>query len=155
VSGNVLATPDISGFRDFTWGMDFNEVKRNLKLVEDHGDIKYYTKNKDDLKVGTAILKKISYGFYKGKFFAVNIKYQGIDNHVAIKEILGEKYGGYMRFDLNIEKFIYGYKEGNTQITVDFNQISENGFVIYLFKELYEESLRNEKDINKKSIDLL
>ncbi len=94
-------------------------------------------------------------GTYKGRLFSVNIDYQGIDNHVAIKEILGEKYGGYMRFDFNRENFIYGYKEGDTQITLDFNQISEKGFVIYLFKQLHEESLRNEKDINKKSIDLL
>jgi hypothetical protein len=60
-----------TGFRGLLWGADFASVAAQMRLTEDDGGMKFYSRAGDPLKIGAADLKEISYGFYKGQLSEV------------------------------------------------------------------------------------
>ncbi|MGA2468355.1 MAG: hypothetical protein ABSH06_28935 [Thermodesulfobacteriota bacterium] len=89
------------GFAGIKWGTEFSEVKSDMvesrstsNPTEPNVKIKiYYTKKADNLKMGEALLDKIEYGFWKGKFAEVQITAIGPENFDHLKKVLFEKYG--------------------------------------------------------------
>jgi len=60
------------GFRDLKFEQAV-DVCRDMVPVEDGGDTKFYSRKNDSLELSGAKLKKIEYGFYKGKLANVTI----------------------------------------------------------------------------------
>jgi len=54
---------------------------------------KRYERKGDELKIGKAKLDYIQYEFRKGKFYLVEMWFQGIENFNHVKETMFEKYG--------------------------------------------------------------
>lgn len=80
------------GFRDLRFEQSIAACS-GMKLVEDDGDNKYYTRSDEDLHLGSAKLSKITYGFYKGKFALVLADAHGNVNSSALLAVLQEAYG--------------------------------------------------------------
>jgi hypothetical protein len=56
------------GFRGIKWGEDIKAIP-DMILQQDFGDgFAAYTRNNDDLTLGTVTLEQVWYGFYKGRF---------------------------------------------------------------------------------------
>jgi hypothetical protein len=106
------------GFAGIKWNTEFSEVK--LDMVElrsianpTEPDVKikiYYTKKRDNLKMGEAQLDKMEYGFWKGKFAEVHITAAGPENFNQLKKFLFEKYG-------TVEKSTQGLYSWNGPVT--------------------------------------
>ncbi len=60
------------GFRDLKFEQSITTCK-DMALLEDDGDLKFYTCKNDSLEQGGARLLRIEYGFYKGKLANVTI----------------------------------------------------------------------------------
>lgn len=106
------------GFAGIKWGTEFSEVKS--EMVESRSitnptepDVKikiYYTKKRDNLKMGEAQLDKIEYGFFRGQFAEVQITAAGPENFNQLKKFLFEKYG-------TLDKPVQGLYPWNGSVT--------------------------------------
>jgi len=56
-------------------------------------DVKRYERKRDELKIGKAKLDYIHYEFRKGRFYLVEMGFQGIENLNNLKETMFEIYG--------------------------------------------------------------
>src|ERR1044071_5376805 len=60
------------GFRDLKFEQAIESCK-TMVVLEDDGDMKFYTRQDDLLEQGGIKLKSIEYGFYKGKLACVTL----------------------------------------------------------------------------------
>jgi hypothetical protein len=80
------------GFRGIKWGTDISTL-RDMELIEKDGVKALYERKGDDLKIGSAKLKKIQYIFSDGKLSGIGIKTQGENNYNRLKESVFDKFG--------------------------------------------------------------
>jgi hypothetical protein len=81
-----------NSFRGAVFGDSISSY-HTMRLVEDDGNNKYYERTDEDLSLGSAQVKRIVYGFYKGQLFSVNVKTIGLVNSRAVLKILQSLYG--------------------------------------------------------------
>lgn len=77
LSEGLKALDEKNGFRDLTFGAAIEGIE-GMKLIEDGGANKYYSRSEDELSLGGAELTGITYGFYKGKLASVILEAKGI-----------------------------------------------------------------------------
>ena len=135
------------GFAGIKWGTEFSEVKS--EMVESRSvinptepDVKikiYYTKKKDNLKMGEAQFDKIEYGFWKGTFSDVQITATGPENFNHLKKVLFEKYGA-------VDKPVQGLYPWNgsvTRIALRYDEAAKTSLLIIsstkiTFQEIFD-----------------
>ena len=94
------------GFRDLKFEQSV-ESSKDMVLVEDDGDLKFYTRKNDNLELGGAKLKLIEYGFYKGKFATVTITADGEADAAALLKSLETDYGPARKSPRNVTKYYW------------------------------------------------
>ena len=68
---------DITGFRDFKWGMTPKEMGCAYKIEAAGKGVVYYHKFDDTLKYAGRTVNSIKYGFYKNRLFFVELEFGG------------------------------------------------------------------------------
>ena len=81
------------GFRGIKWGTEISTLKDMVFVMAIDKDVKRYERKRDELKIGKAKLDYIQYEFRKGKFYLVEIGFQGIENLNNLKETMFEIFG--------------------------------------------------------------
>ncbi|MGA2468675.1 MAG: hypothetical protein ABSH06_30590 [Thermodesulfobacteriota bacterium] len=81
------------GFRGIKWGTEISTLKDMVFVMAIDKDVKRYERKRDELKIGKAKLDYIHYGFRKGRFYLVEMGFQGIENLNNLKETMFEIYG--------------------------------------------------------------
>jgi hypothetical protein len=71
-TGSVARLDEQYGFRDLKFEQSIKSVS-DAVLLEDAGDLKFYSRKNDTLEWAGARLKTIEYGFYKGKLANITI----------------------------------------------------------------------------------
>ncbi len=105
---------DPDGFRGITWGQDISTVNGLVYSFTNpaYGGIEWYTRKRDEKKIGLAELSNIFYGFWRGKFYSVRIDPKDFMNWNHLKEITFEKFGGdYQWLSIKIEKEGYYFED--------------------------------------------
>jgi len=80
------------GFRDLKFEQSV-ETCKGVALIEDDGDLKFYSRKEDGLELGGAKLKSIEYGFYRGKLATVVITAAGEADAAPLLKSLEADYG--------------------------------------------------------------
>jgi hypothetical protein len=80
------------GFRGVKWGTNINEL-HDMVLYQEDGDTKAYQRNNDKIKIGDAEISLVVYGFYKGRFYAVHIGFNGDSNFKKLKNTFFDQFG--------------------------------------------------------------
>jgi hypothetical protein len=130
-----------NGFRDLTFG---DPPQQGMRVVEDHGDTKYYTRPSDDLTIGGAKIKEISYGFYKGRLYSVLIETEGLLNSRALLEVLQQAYGTGSRPN----RFMDEYMWDGSRVLLYYDQKPVTNEAITMFQSI---PLKNEKTGDEKA----
>lgn len=121
-------------FRGIEWGTDYHEIK-GLTKVTTRSPLDYYTKKDEDMTIGDASLKMVVYIFYENKLCGVILDFKSSSNFEIIKTTLFDRYGeGYQanRYD---EK--YRWSGTNVNITLEYDDITRKGKVIYYYIPIY------------------
>lgn len=130
------------GFRGIKWGTSINDYK-GMVLIETDGDTKFYKKKGDKLSIGEAELNKITYIFYKGKFYSVFIKYEGIGNFDKLKETFTSQYGAPNQPNQYMDDYYwYGDK---VDISFSFTQVTDKGYVLTSYTPIEQEREADKK----------
>jgi hypothetical protein len=143
----VLAQParafqnEPNNFRGIGWGTDYHELKGFTK-VSTQSSLDYYTKKNEGMTMGDARLEMVVYFFYENKFCGAVLNFKSSPNFQIIKTALFDRHGkGYQanRYD---EK--YRWSGTNVTITLEYDDVTQKGQVIYYYMPIYERIQRAE-----------
>jgi hypothetical protein len=132
--------PDIAfpnepdGFRGIKWGTKITLLS-GMELVRNGCAEKYYIRSGDKLKVGEAVVEKITYGFYRDEFFKVTIRFKGLMNYLDLKQTLFGVYGEGEQFP---GRDIYTWRGKQVFVTIEFKGMLNEGEAIYTYKPIME-----------------
>ena len=145
---NLSSEKEPKGFRGIEWGTDINNMSSMAFDGKSSGSrIIYYTKKNEKLKIGVVNAKKITYGFYNGRFCSVYIYYRDPFRY-AMYNILETAYGKPIRENL---LGVPNYLWENQRIAIRqfiFTDPEINDFVTYNFKPIcYHHMHQDEKKI--------
>jgi len=142
------ALDDKNGFRTYHFGDDISKYSSFVKREQD-GDTKYYTQPNENLKIGDATLKSISYGFYKGKLYNIFIQTSGVLDSRKVLDALTAQYGAGYQSNKYIERY---YWFGNVVIlSYDENSITKAANIIFSSKAISEQKEEDKKLAAKKA----
>jgi len=88
----------LDGFRSIKFGTPFSEFK-GLKLDQDHGKLKLYVKENEDLSLGLAQLTTIVYHFFDGKFYGVSLHSTDMSDTRTLAAIANTAFGAGDKLD--------------------------------------------------------
>jgi len=126
-AGLTVEAPN--GFRDITWGTPLSELT-GMVVADDSGQVKYYRRTGDPLNLGEAELKRLSYGFYKGKFYSVLIEFEGRANFEKAKTHLLATYGDTAKIGSAGTSYMWGTADGSS-VNLKYSEITQQGYVFF------------------------
>jgi hypothetical protein len=126
-SGWTVEAP--SGFRGITWGTPLSKLT-GMAVADDSGQVKYYRRSGDPLKLGEAELTRVSYGFYRGKFYSVLIEFEGRANFEKARTHLLATYGENARISSAGTSYMWGTADG-ASISLKFSETPQQGYVFF------------------------
>ena len=88
------------GFRDIKWGTDISNFSE-MQLLKDWGaGRKSYKRLEDNLEFGTVALIRVTYSFWQGKFYKVQVETVGSSNYLALEKFINKKFGEFKRTEI-------------------------------------------------------
>jgi len=137
------ALPDKwAGFRGLKWGTNIADAP-GMVLVEDSGHSKYYRREGDKIAIGGAELKRITYGFYKGRFFFLAIRAHGFSNWTALRDATFATFGkGYQPNEF-IKEWAWGAglpaDAKNVSMLLRYNEVAREATLSMSYEPIYDE----------------
>ncbi len=109
VNGAALAEmkDEPADFRGVKWDESFSVAGDNMSLVRDEGDIKYYIRKGDTLKIGQVDALKVAYRYYKNQFSTGVIQTYGGSNQKAVLATLTSMHGEPLRPRKRISQYFW------------------------------------------------
>lgn len=148
---NLALAQTQDGFKGHKWGTEFSLMSKefDLKLVVKDGNTKYYSSNV--AKIGNANLQECNFIFYKGRFYFVMIKTEGLVNSRNLLAILKEAYGPGYQSNEYIENY-YWFHIGDSTIGYDENSITGDASVFFRSDSIAAEEKADESQEAKKGV---
>ncbi len=106
------------GFRDIKWGAEISALKEMVLVMAIDNDVKRYARKTDVLKIGEAKLDYIEYEFWKGKFYLVDMGFQGTENSDSVRKAVFAMFGKGQSMSEKGEKLPETYRWEGEKTTV-------------------------------------
>lgn len=94
-------------FRGIPWGAEHNQFQADLSVLRDEGEVVYYKRNADVLKINQVDALKVAYRFYKNRFSAGVIQTYGGPNQKALLETLTSMHGKPLRPRPRVQQYFW------------------------------------------------
>lgn len=131
------ATPrEPEDFGGLKWGSSLRQAA-GMKLIAEDGDLKFYEKENDSLKMDDAKLSKIVYGSYKDRFYSVMVYYDSRTNFDKLRKHLSSSYGEPTQPEQSQGKYFWNGESVNMLLVYD--EASQSGRISCFFKPLQTE----------------
>ena len=136
-------------FRGIPWGADKKELP---DLVEGpkRAEVEAFTRS-EQKRVGEIAVENIYYLFYKGKFGAAMIIFQGPSNFSGLREALWQKYGPARGANPPQEEFTWDL--GDLTIYLEYSPAQNKGSINYFFKPLVQQREDDRAKARKKALE--
>ena len=118
-----------NGFRGITWGTPLSKLT-GMVVADDSGQVKYYRRSGDSLSLGETELKRISYGFYRDKFYSVLIEFEGKANFEKARTHLLATYGETAKIGSTGTSYMWGTADG-ASISLKYSETPQQGYVFF------------------------
>lgn len=141
------------GFRDLKFEASIDSVI-GMKLIDSltDGEMTYYFRKNDTLKIGNYNLQYIHYGFYDKKLAQIIIKTIGYKNSDGVLEILRYNYGPPLQPN-EFEKNFY-WKQVSKSVLYDENEITNDAFIYFSSNALEDKIEADKIESDKKATGL-
>ncbi len=136
-------------FRGIPWGADKREVP-DLVAGPKRAEAEAFTRS-EQKRVGDIEVDNIYYIFYKGKFGAAMIIFQGSSNFSGLKDALSQKYGPGRKADQLQEE--YNWTLEDLTIHFEYSAAKNKGSINYFFKPLVQQREEDRAKARKKALD--
>ena len=94
-------------FRGVPWGAAFEQYRGEMTVLRDEGDVVYYRRAGDPLKLGQVDALKVAYRFYKNRFSTGVIQTYGGSNQKSVLETLKGYHGEPVRPRKRIPQYFW------------------------------------------------
>ena len=109
------------------------------------GEVKSYKREDDSMVLGSTPLSSVSYIFYKGRFCAVYLGFEGASSFEALSKRLAETHGQPYRPSEEMER--YFWQGQYVDIALRYSDgPAKKGSVIYWFKPIMEEKVADDEE---------
>jgi len=132
------------GFGGLAWGTEVGKLPAGMAedrmsdFMHQTAGMRLYRKLKEDAGLGGAVLSKVQYGFYKGRFYLVKVEFRGAGNLDKINKALSEKHG------TGVEEKREG-AVGWIGEKVDI-LLMKKGMLMYVYKPIDQEKIKEDKE---------
>jgi hypothetical protein len=133
-----------SDFRGIPWGT-FIEDLVDMAYLAGIGEVKSYKRENDSMVFGSARLSSVSYIFYRGRFCAVHLGFQGVSTFERIKKGLLKTYGKPYRPGEEMERYFWQGEQVDIALRYS-DEPSPKGSVIYWFKPIMAEKTADDEE---------
>ena len=151
LSGMVSAAEDVTGFKGYTWGTDFETIHQEKELS-------WFKNNGKNSEIGEHIgiwdtqldaKKEIAimynYGFYKNKLVSGMIIFYDQTRYFEAVKLFEDKYGKHQRSNKGINYYTFD------SATISIN--SEMMVITFLSNRYVEDAIKREKEAEKAKKD--
>lgn len=121
-----------SGFGGIAWGTPLSRLT-GMTVADDSGQVKYYRRAGDPPNLGGAALKRLSYGFYKEKFYSALIEFEGRGNFEKIKAHLLKTHGEAARVGGEGTNYMWRTADG-ASVSLKYSDAAQQGYVFYFHR---------------------
>ncbi len=149
------SAPD--GFADLKWGSSISDYVqldgvRPIVIMGDPAGLRYALR--DIRRFGDAEINSALYFFFEDKYCSCSIEFSGKSSFSNLKEALINKYGKglkerplYLMVNPNavVGEEISGTIQNTVSITLQWNEIKQNGELRYSFLPIWMEAVRKDK----------
>jgi hypothetical protein len=108
---HATATPAMekepADFRGIPWGAEFEQYRNEMTVLRDEGDVVYYRRTGDVLKINQVDALKVAYRFYKNRFSTGVIQTYGGPIQKSLLETLKGTYGEPVRPRKRIPQYFW------------------------------------------------
>lgn len=133
-----------AGFGGIAWGTEIGKLPPGM--VEDRmsdfmhrtAGMRLYRKEKEDVDLGGALLSKVQYAFYKGRFYMAIVEFHGAGNFDRILASLSGKHGAGTR---ERREDAVGWTGEKVDIL-----LTKRGMLMYVFIPIDAEKTRDERE---------
>ena len=137
-SHGFLNEPD--GFRGIKWGTDIS-VLSGMRIVIDNGNIKYYTRDNDEMELSGTQIDAIRYIFYEGKLHEVQFLFHDFLNFNNIRNTCFNLYGRDGLYGVN-----YYWFGKTTTISLRYSAEDKHGELAYVGALVYKDILKSNNE---------
>jgi hypothetical protein len=122
-------------FRGVKWKSNISQFS-DMQFIAEDGDLKFYEKKNENLKIGDAPLDKIVYGFYQDQFYSVIIYYSSLPAYSKLREIFLQQFGEPYQPNQFVNKYFwYG---DYVDILLTFDDVVKKGRISYFYKPIVD-----------------
>lgn len=122
-----------SDFRGMKWGSNVRDLPE-MKLLAEEGDLKFFEKANELIRIGEIEVDKIVYGFHRDRFYNVMIYYSSPADFTRFREALSKEFGPPFQPVESEKKCFWNGDQVN--LLLNFDEASATGRIIYLFKPI-------------------
>ena len=123
-------------FRGIPWGADIEQYRSGMTVLRNEGDIVYYKRAGDTLKLSQVDALKVAYRFYKNRFSAGVIQTYGGGNQKSLLETLRGMHGEPLRPRKRIHQYFW---DGEVAYLVLTCEVTSYCVVEYASKPMIQE----------------
>jgi len=132
--------------RGIKWGTEYHELKGFTKVTT-RSSLDYCTKKDEGMTIGDARLEMVVYLFFEKKLCGAILNFKSSPNFQIIKTALFDRYGEGRQ--PNRYKEQYRWSGPNVTITLEYDDITRKGTVIYYYMPIYEKKQRADQRGNR------
>lgn len=138
----IYATParamdkEPADFRGVPWGAEFEQYRREMTVLRDEGDVVYYRRAGDALKLNQVDALKVAYRFYKSRFSAGVIQTYGGANQKSLLETLKGIHGEPLRPRKRVHQYFW---DGELAYLVLTCEVTSYCVVEYASKQMIQQ----------------
>ena len=127
-------------FRGIPWGAALDQYRNEMTVLRDEGDVVYYRRTADIMKISQVDAIKVAYRFYKNRFSTGVIQTYGGANQKSLLEALKGMHGDPQRPRKRIHQY---YWDGDIAYLVLTCEITSYCVVEYASKPMVQEEQAN------------
>jgi hypothetical protein len=120
-------------FRGLKWESSVRDTS-GMNFLAEEGDLRFYEREKDPMRIGDVPVERIVYGFFKDRFYNVLVYYLSLPNFLSLKGTLSAQYGEPYRPSETANKYFWNGEK--VDILLLYDDVTNTGRISYLFKPI-------------------
>lgn len=130
--GGPTSAGEPNNFRDIKWGTEYSTLSGFNQIATD-GDLAFYERKNDDLRIDNIKLEQIIYGFHKGRFYTAMV-YFPASAFARMQEMMTRGLGEPTQPDKTPSKLVWDGPSVTVLLTSGSS--SDLARLVYLYKPL-------------------
>jgi len=137
----IWGQEDAQGFKGTPWGSDIHQLA-GFVPVKEFRDYRICLRKEEIPIVEGVEVEEIRYDFYKDKFYAVTVRFNGYNNFRLLLDTMQRRYGTGEERTKYMEE--YEWSSNELIVHLKYSDSQRSGTLEYQFKPIFDQITRDE-----------